>query len=180
MDKQFNEGKLIEILYHEDIKILQNKGLQEYYSLANTLLSEFLNPELSYNYEKIVRDSGELMFKIKHENDPYFVITLKKGGLNGNHYWILDFYFPEKDNGFDRQEELKGKNYLDTVSKIFKDEILPFVEKDQYPILYFKAYSKDSYGNLRMKVFSKIVEKFVNKENFNVEKRSNEFVITKK
>ena len=47
MDKQFNEWKLIEILYHEDVKILKNKGLQEYYSFANTLLKEFLNPELS-------------------------------------------------------------------------------------------------------------------------------------
>jgi hypothetical protein len=180
MNKQFNEWKLIEILYHEDIKILQNKGLQEYYSSANTLLPEFLNPDLSYDYEKITRDNGELMFKVKYEDDPYFVVTLKKGGLEGNHYWILDFYFPEKENGFDKQKELKGKNYLDTVSKICKDEILPFIETNQYPILYFKAYSKDSYGNLRMKVFSKIVEKFVNKNNFEIEKRSNEFVISKK
>jgi hypothetical protein len=180
MDKQFNEEKLIEILFHEDVKILKNKGLQEYYSLANTLLTEFLNPELSYNYEKIVRDSGELMFKIKYENDPYFIITLKKGGINENHYWILDFYFPEKEDGFAKQEVLKGENYLDTVSKIFKDEILPFIEKNQYPILYFKAYSNDSYGNLRMKVFTKIVDKFINKNTFDVEKRSNEFVITKK
>jgi hypothetical protein len=179
MDKQFNEWKLIEILFHEDIKLLKNKGLQEYYSFANTLLIEFLNPGLSYDYEKIVRDSGELMFKVKYEDDPYFVVTLKKGGLDGNHYWVLDFYFPEKDNGFARQKELKGNNYLDTVSKICKDEILPFIEKNQYPILYFKAYSNDSYGNLRMKVFSKIVDKFVNKEQFDIEKRTNEFIIRK-
>ena len=54
MDKQFNEWKLIEILFHEDIKLLKNKGLQEYYSFANTLLIEFLNPGLSYDYEKIM------------------------------------------------------------------------------------------------------------------------------
>lgn len=180
MGNQFNEWKLIEILYHEDIKLLKNKGLQEYYSSANTLLTEFLNPELSYDYEKIVRDNGEIMFKVKYEDDPYFVVTLKKGGFNENHYWILDFYFPEKDNGFSKQKELKGKNYLDTVSKIFKDEILPYIEKNQYPILYFKAYSNDSYGNLRMKVFTKIVDKFVDKNTFDIEKRSNEFVIRKK
>jgi hypothetical protein len=154
--------------------------LQEYYSFANTLLTEFLNPQLSYDYEKIVRDSGELMFKLKYEDDPYFVVTLKKGGLNENHYWILDFYFPEKDNGFDKQKDLKGKNYLDTISKIFKDEILPFIEKNQYPTLYFKAYSKDSYGNLRIKVFSKIVDKFVDKKIFDIEKKPNEFIIRKK
>ena len=79
INKQFNEWKLIEILFHEDVKILKNKGLQEYYSFANTLLTEFLNPQLSYDYEKIVRDSGELMFKLKYEDDPYFVVTLKKG-----------------------------------------------------------------------------------------------------
>lgn len=179
MDKQFNEEKLIEILFHEDVKILKNKGLQEYYSLANTLLTEFLNPELSYDYEKIVRDSGELMFKVKYKDDPYFVITLKKGGLNENYYCILDFYFPEKDKGFDKQSGLKGKNYLDTVSKIFKDEILPFIEKNKYSILYFKAYSNDSYGNLRMKVFTKIIDKFINKNIFNIEKKSNEFIIKK-
>jgi hypothetical protein len=180
INKQFNEWKLIEILFHEDVKILKNKGLQEYYSFANTLLTEFLNPQLSYDYEKIVRDSGELMFKLKYEDDPYFVVTLKKGGLNENHYWILDFYFPEKDNGFDKQKDLKGKNYLDTISKIFKDEILPFIEKNQYPTLYFKAYSKDSYGNLRIKVFSKIVDKFVDKKIFDIEKKPNEFIIRKK
>ena len=120
------------------------------------------------------------MFKVKYEDDPYFVLTLKKGGPDKNHYWVLDFYFPEKIDGFARQKELKGKNYLDTVSKICKNEILPFIEKNQYPILYFKAYSNDSYGNLRMKVFSKIVDKFVNKEQFDIEKRTNEFVIRKK
>ena len=70
MDKQFNEEKLIEILFHEDVKILRNKGLQEYYSFANTLITEFLNPELSYNYEKIITGTGELMFKVKYEDDP--------------------------------------------------------------------------------------------------------------
>lgn len=180
MDKQYNEWKFIELSFIEDCKTLHKYGLREYYEKANRGLYEFLNPELSYHYENIDRSDGQKMYKVnKQNNDPQFLVTLKNSKREDEgDLFILDFYFYE--GGFDKQSALEGKHYLDTVSKIFKDEILPFIEKNKYPILYFKAYSNDSYGNLRMKVFTKIVDKFVNKNIFNIEKRSNEFVITKK
>lgn len=172
-----DEKRLVEILFLEDLKLLKTEGLEKYYSKANTSLLEYLDPGKSYPYEKVNMKEGQLMFKIKYEDDPIFVVTLKKGGLNNNHYWVLDFYFPEEEKGFDIQKGLKGENYLDTVSKIFKEEILPYIESSEYPILYFKAYENDKKGNTRKKVFNKIIDKFVDKNKFNIEIKDNNFII---
>jgi len=180
MENRYDESRLIEILFLEDCKLLKNGSLLEYYERANTQLYEFLNPDLAYPYEEVNMNDGQKMFKIKYENDPTFVITLKRGGLNNNYYWVLDFYFPETEKWYSRDLGLKGENYLDTLSKVLQDEILPYIEKHEYNTLAFRPYQNDNAGETRKKVFKKIIDKFLPKDKFNFEEKNNTFIITKK
>ena len=128
MKKRFDEERLIEILFLEDYKLLKNTSLLEFYNQANTQLLEFLNPNLAYPYEKTDMGDGQKMYKVKYKNDPTFVITLKRGGLDGNYYWVIDCYFPETEKGYSRGLSLEGENYIDTVCKVLVDEILPYID----------------------------------------------------
>jgi hypothetical protein len=175
-----DEQRLIEILFIEDCKLLKNVSLLEYYSNANTTLQELLNPDLSYPYEKMDMDKGQKMYKVKHKNDPTFVITLKRGGLNGNYYWIVDFYFPESEKGYARGLGLTGENYMDTVCKVLRDEILPYVEKSEYGTLFFKPYINDNAGEIRKKVFRRIIDKFLPKDKFDFTEKDSNFIIKRK
>lgn len=172
-----SSNKLIEILYLEDIKLLKKSSLEEYFSKANTELLEFLNPELSYPYT--VEDQGDngMIYLTQYKDDPKFAITLKKGGINGNHYWILDFYFPETEKGFSRQKNLQGENYLDTLSKVLIDNIIPHTKESKYKILYFRAYNGDNAGTLRKKVFNKIINKFSLSNIFDIKEENNSFIL---
>lgn len=180
--KRFDYQRWIELSFIEDCKILKKaKSLKEYYNKANTGLYEFLNPSLSYPYETIDMVGGQKIWKVeKQNNDPILVVTLKKGGLNNNHYWIIDFYFPETEKGFDKKQGLEGKNYLDTISKIFIDELLPYIEQSEYNTLLFKAYINDGAGNQRKTVFKKMVDKFLPKDKFTFSEEHNNFIIRKK
>ena len=168
-------NKWIELSFIEDIKILKKYGLKEYYDKANTGLYEFLNPELSYNYNEVNMSDGQKMWKVEKQNDdPQFLVTLKEGI---GEYWVLDFYFFE--TGFKKQEGLTGKYYIDTLSKIVRDNIIPYFLKSKKDELYFNAYSSDGEGETRKKVFTKLTDKFVDKSIFNVKIEGNDFIITK-
>jgi hypothetical protein len=177
--KRFDLNRWIELSFINDCKILQEaKSLDEYYNRANKGLYEFLNPNLAYNYEIYNASEGQKMWKIeKQENDPILVVTLKKQ----NKYWVLDFYFPENKNGFSKNKEsLKGKHYLDTVSKIFRDEVLPYFEQSELNILLFKAYTEDGTGQMRKDFFQRVINKFVSKDKFDIKIDNLTFIITKK
>jgi len=180
--KRFDNQRWIELSFINDCKILQEaKSLEEYYNKANTGLYEFLNPSLAYPYETIDMTDGQKMWKVeKQNNDPILIITLKKGGLNGNHYWIIDFYFPETEKGFAKKQGLEGENYLDTVSKILVDKILPYVEQSEYGTLFFKAYTNDGAGEQRKTAFRKMVDKFLPKDKFTFKEEHGNFIIRKK
>jgi hypothetical protein len=174
--KRFDLDRIIELLFIEDVKILQKYGLNEYYDKANRGLFEFLNPELSYPYSEENMGGGQKMWKVeKQKNDPQFLVTLKEGA---GEYWVLDFYFFE--TGFKKQEGLTGKYYIDTLSKIIRDNIIPYFSKSKMNELYFNSYSGDGGGLMRKKVFSKLIDKFVDKDKFNIEIDGMDFIITKK
>lgn len=177
--KRYDHQRLIEILFIEDCKLLHSSSLQEYYDRANTSLLEFLNPDLSYSYEISNMTDGQKLYKVKYKTDPHFVITLKRGGINGNYYWIVDFYFPETEKGFAKGLSLEGKNYIDTLCKVLKDEILPYIETSEYGTLYFKPYTNDGSGEIRKKVFRKIIDKFLPKDKFGFTEKDSNFIITK-
>jgi hypothetical protein len=169
-------NKWIELSYIEDKKTLHNSiSLVEYYDKANKGLYEFLNPELSYPYSEESMSNGQKMWKVeKQENDPQFLVTLKEGAGD---YWVLDFYFFE--TGFKKQEGLKGEHYLDTLSKIVINNIIPYFSKSKKDELYFNSYSSDGGGETRKKVFNKLIDKFVNKDKFNIKIDGNDFIINK-
>jgi hypothetical protein len=171
----------IELSFINDCKILQEaKSLDEYYDKANTGLYEFLNPDLAYNYEEHDASEGQKMWKIeKQGDDPIMVVTLKKQGL-GNKYWVLDFYFPETEKGYSKNQGLKGKHYLDTVSKIVKDEIIPYFEQSELNDLFFKSYTNDGAGQMRKSFFQRAIDKFISKDKFNIKIDNSIFIITKK
>jgi hypothetical protein len=171
-----NKNRWMELSFIEDVKCLRKYGLKEYYNKANTTLYEFLNPELSYNYDEVNMSDDQKMWKVeKQDDDPQFLITLKNG--MGGKFFVLDFYFFE--GGFDKQQGLKGKHYLDTLTKIVKDNIIPYFMSSQKTHLYFNAYNGDGDGKTRQNIFSKIIDKFVNKNQFNIENRNEDFIIVK-
>jgi hypothetical protein len=178
---RFDLDRWIELSFMNDCKILQEaKSLDEYYDKANTGLYEFLNPELAYDYEEHNASDGQKMWKIeKQGDDPIMVVTLKKQGLD-NKYWVLDFYFPETEKGYSRNQPLKGENYLDTVSKIVKDEILPYFKQSELNDLFFKSYTNDGAGQMRKSFFQRAINKFVSKDEFDVKIDNAIFIITKK
>jgi hypothetical protein len=173
-------SRWIELSFIEDVKALQKYGLKEYYDKANQGLYEFLNPDLSYPYEEVNMGDGQKMWKIeKQDDDPILVVTLKKQGLDTK-YWVLDFYFPEDEKGFARNKEaIKGKHYLDTVSKILKDEIIPYFNKSNLDIIFFRAYTNDGAGIMRKNLFQRMIDKFVPKNEFNIEIKDTTFIIRK-
>jgi hypothetical protein len=174
-----NLNRWSEISFIEDVKVL-NKTLNliEYYDKANQGLFEFINPSLSYDYEELNMGNNQKMWKVKKQNnDPQFLVTLKNSNEWGDDWLILDFYFFE--TGFDKQLGLEGKHYLDTLSKILKDDIIPYFLSSSKNILYFNAHSGDGGGETRKKVFEKMINKFIDKNKLNVEIKNQDFIIKK-
>lgn len=174
-------SRWIELSFIEDVKTLQKYGLNEYYNKTDKGLYEFLNPELSYEYEEDNMSDGQKIWKIqKQDNDPQMVVTLKKQGLD-NKYWVLDFYFPETEKGYAKTKEgLKGKHYLDSVAKIIKDEVIPYFESSDLDTLFFRAYTRDGAGNMRKSLFQRLIDKFVPKDKFDIKIQDLTFIINKK
>jgi hypothetical protein len=170
-------NRWIELSFIEDIKSLKKYGLVEYYNKSNTGLYEFLNPELSYNYQEVNMSDGQKMWKIdKQSDDPILVVTLKKLDLA----WILDFYFPETEEGFGKPEQgLTGTNYLDTIAKIVKDEVIPYFMLSPLNTLYFHAYSADGGGEMRANLFKRLINKYVPKKEFKIDIMDLSFRINK-
>jgi hypothetical protein len=109
-------------------------------------------------------------------DDPQFLVTLKT--TKSDEYFILDFYFYE--TGMKKNKALEGENYLDTLCKIVKDNIVPYFIKSPIKTLYFTAYTEDGAGNARKKAFTRIVDKFFDKNKFNIKINGYEFLINKK
>lgn len=169
-----------EISFIEDVKVL-NKSLNliEYYDKANQGLFEFINPSLSYDYEEVNMSDGQKMWKVeKQNNDPQFLVTLKNDDSLDENWKVFDFYFFE--TGFDKQSGLEGKHYLDTLSKIVKDNIIPYFSSFPELVLYFNPYNGDGGGETRKKVFERIINKFMDKNKFDTEINSEEFIIKNK
>jgi hypothetical protein len=172
-------SRWVELSFIEDCKTLHKYGLNEYYDKANRGLYEFLSPGLSYKYELYNATDGQKMWKVeKQNNDPQFLVTLKNSKAMGDGWLVLDFYFFE--TGFDKQSSLEGKNYLDTLTKIVKDEIIPYFSTSDKTKLYFNAYTGDGAGTMRKNLFKRIIDKFMDKNVFNIEIRNQDFIITKK
>jgi hypothetical protein len=93
----------------------------------------------------------------------------------------LDFYFPETEKGFAKTKgAIKGEYYLDTVSKIVKDEVMPYFEQSDLENLFFKSYTNDGAGQMRKSLFQRLINKFISKDKFNIKINDSIFIITKK
>jgi len=167
-------SRLLELILIEGDKLWENSATPvEYYSKVDSHLFEYVNPELSYNYIKRIT-ANRIQFLIdKQGNDPILMVQI----AIKTKYLVFDFFFPENKQRFDQVKGLVGKNYLDTVCKIYRDELLPYAQNNHTPI-YFNAYNNTDGSSMRSKVFTKIVEKFTDKNNFNVKIRGGEFFIT--
>jgi hypothetical protein len=171
-------SKWIELSFIEDVKALSKYGLKEYYNKANKGLYEFLNPDLAYPYQIHNAGQGQKMWVIdKQKKDPILVVTLKNSNQN---YWVLDFYFPENEQGFSKnQKMLEGKYYLDTISKIVRDEVIPYFIQSNINTLVFEAYTEDGGGKMRKNLFQRMIGKFALDNNFDIQIEDNTFIIKK-
>lgn len=174
---RFDNKRWIELSFIDDCKLLNEYSIQEYYQKANQGLFEFLDPGLSYEYEEVNRSQGQKLWVVeKIADDPQFLVTLKT--TKSNEYFVLDFYFYE--TGMKKNQGLTGENYLDTLCKIVKDNIIPYFLESSINTLYFTAYTEDGSGSARKKAFTRIVDKFFDKNKFNIKIDGYEFFITKK
>ena len=170
-------NRWVELSFIEETKTLRKQGLVEYYSKANQGLYEFLNPEQAYRYQTVKMSDGQRMWKIdKQGDDPTLVVTLKKL----DYAWVLDFYFPETEDGFEKPEQgLTGAHYLDTIAKIVKNEVIPYFQTSDLGTLYFHAYSDDGGGEMRTNLFKRLISKYVPKTEFRVDISNSSFRINK-
>lgn len=172
-----NSAILTEISVLEDFRIFRNcSSLDEYFNSRNKLLSEFIDPNLSYSYSVKNIDGGYLFAVEQVENDPPFVVTLKPNGK----MFVLDFYWPSAENGFSRIESIKGKHYLDTLAKIVRDEIPDILNKSKKDGVVFMSYSVEGEGEKRKSLFKRLIDKFVDREKFTILNKEDLFIIKKK
>ena len=166
-----------ELSFIEDVKALKKYGLVEYYDKANKGLYEFLDPEHAYTYQTVDMPEGQKMWKIdKQGDDPILVMTLKKLA----DIWVLDFYFPETQDGFSRVEQgLTGTNYLDTIAKIVRDEVIPYFKSSDIQTIFFRAYSHDGGEAMRVNLFKRLIDKYAPKSDFKVDVLDSSFRIKK-
>ena len=166
-----------ELLFIEDVKTLKKYGLVEYYDKANRGLYEFLDPEHAYPYQSVNMSDGQKMWKIdKQGDDPILVMTLKKL----TDIWVLDFYFPESEDGFSKVVQgLTGTNYLDTVAKIVRDEVIPYFKSSDIQSIFFRAYSHDGGETMRVSLFKRLINKYIPKSDFKVDISDSSFRIKK-
>lgn len=176
MKEEIDQGLCwILLSFTEDCKSLKRYGLNEYQSRYN--LFEFLNPELSYSYSVNNMGDDGILYKVeKQEEDHQFIVTLKLVKTSKS-YFVLDFAFIK--GGFNKNSGVNGKNYLDTLCKIIKDEIIPYFEESDINILFFNAYNDDEGGSTRKIVFQKILNKYLDKDKYNTKIYNQNFTITK-
>ena len=163
-----------DLFFHQSMKVVNNIPLNELKSYQNKNIYEYLNSELSYPYNSREYNEGK-MWTYKHEDDPEFKVVLKWSNLHD--FYVLDFLFDVDKDYYSTQKGLKGKYYLDTLCKIFKDEIIPYIKDDS---LYFNAYDADNKGNFRKNVFAKILDKFLDKTKYSIDTEGFNFLIKKK
>jgi hypothetical protein len=163
-----------DLFFYQNLKVINNISLSELKSYQNKNIYEYLNPELSYPYNSREYNGGKV-WTYKHKDDPEFKVVLKWSNLYD--FYVLDFLFDVDEDYYSTQKGLEGKYYLDTLCKIFKDEIIPYIKDDS---LYFNAYDEDNKGNFRKNAFSKILDKFLDKTKYNIDIEGFNFLIKRK
>lgn len=162
-----------DLFFHQSMKVISNKYLHELKTYQKEDIYEYLDPNLSYPYDFKSYEDGK-MWVTKYEDDPEFRVLLKWSKLNN--FYVLDFLF-NTGKTYDTQKGLKGKNYLDTLCKILNNEIIPYIGNES---LYFNAYDSDGKGDFRKNVFTKILDKFLDKNKYDIQIEGLNFLIKKK
>jgi len=172
-------SRWFELSFIEDVKILQKYGPKEYYNKANRGLYEFLDPELAYKYELCDFHNDQKIWKIeKQDDDPIMIVTFKKQNINENKCWILDFQFIENEKEYTKDKKiLKGEHYLDTVTKIIRDEVLLYFKQSDLNTLYFETYIDDGAEIIKKNLFQHIADRFISKNQFDIKIENTTFVI---
>lgn len=172
------------------IKILIKEELKTYfkdndYSLKDELImeneiliGELLDPENSYQYEGekgfyTYKDSNGITFfvRLTYLPEPHNYFEFKTGWVDKNN---KPQYEPISPPNSAKSSVLYIFKRSDTVAKIWRDEILPFFEKQNISnTLVIKPISSS-----RMKFAERLVKKFTPVEKFNIEYGS-PLIITK-
>jgi len=173
--------KLISIINKEINEFFESNdySLEDELILFNEiLLGELLNPNNAYEYSGskgfyLYRDMNDVEFFVRlvyqPTNNPYF--ELKTGWLDKGKPIYEPSIPPVSKNSSAKDWDKRS----DTVAKIFKDEIIPFFKKQELAdSIVFKPVS-----NSRIKFASRLVDKFVDKKEFEIIKKSKTLIIKK-
>ena len=146
---------------------------------TDILIGELLNPNNSlpykgqkgfYTYED---PNGVIFFARVYFNPSREYLEFKTGWLDEDGKAT---YEPSVPYGNEKTSIKDINSRSDTVSKIYRDEILPFFDNQNLSNMLVI----DPISSSRSKFAERLVNKFTPKEKYNIEKESNMIIINKK
>lgn len=134
-----------------------------------------LNPDNAFDYTKITDN----LFTYKDSvNNTYFLLAERNNSLRGMEIkigWLDDKNQKQYDPALPPNTVVEDTNIRgNTICKIFRDEILPRVEK-RGVIFVVKPFSSDRYAFIK-----RVLDKFVNTETMDLQEVDEVFRISKK
>jgi hypothetical protein len=141
------------------------------------ILKEYTNPEDSYEIFDTPNLQGDSFgWSTKYEKDPRFDMIIK---YISDGAYMFDFNFFGYD--FNKSEKIIGKNYLNALNKVIRDNVLPwFYSTPVGTNLAFNINNNDGLGNARKKVFDYLIKKYADKNIVDIEKDNYDYNLYKK
>lgn len=184
----------IDVLFYKKIEEIEKQipkpkskqlnELREYVEKTRELtfeqiIKEYSDPSKSYPIFDTPNLKGDAIgWSCQFEDDPRFDATVKT--ISDGVYQFDFNFFGSKDYNQNLTKKIKGTDYMNTLHKIVKDKLIPFINKKEIgDTLYFNVNNKDGMGEARKKVFSYLINKYIDKNKFEIENENYDFNITK-
>jgi hypothetical protein len=145
--------------------------LDEINEINETILSELLDPDNSYEYKQYIKG---LWTYYDMNNVEFFVRIVYQPITNGAHFELKTGWFDNKGKPqyepsipptSPKSSAIDWDKRSNTVAKIYRDEVLPFFEKQNLSdLLLIKPISSS-----RMKFAERLVKKFTSIDQFDIE-----------
>lgn len=140
------------------------------------ILESYSEPEKSYNiFNTPNLQGGSVGWSCKYNDDPRFDMIIK---YVSDGVWQFDFNFLGRS--FNKENKVSGTNYMNTLHKVVKDEVISFMDNKKIgDSLYFTINNEDGLGEARKKIFNYLLNKYIDKNKFEIDKENDNFNITK-
>lgn len=137
------------------------------YTLAS-VLQEYTDPEKSYDFHETPKlGKGAFGWSSTYKDDPRFDMIVKLISQD-NYMFNFNFFGRDFNKNVD-SDKIEGTHYLDTLHKVVRDKLLPWMYKQSSgTTLSFNTNNEDGLGSARKKVFKYLINKYVDDKQVNV------------